>query len=367
MGERDRQLQTATQSWPAHVSFSLTGKWLHRELIDASTSVGIGRFLQDVSGPFSSYYLECRLAEGESRVDFLASLTSACVQAAYDSATVMRRAGGSAPSWTGVERFLKEWANPATRLHSEVPMVWLEFDHVHDATSHPPGPSFHMCVERDYLSRSGGTVAPKEDDGRQRELLATSFDILLGAPLPLELSQGLSVCLQAARPSGRIIHVSAMLARTPVAIKLYGCIPARVFPDYLREIGWPGSFEALSRLMDEFCSHETIDEMIYFDLAFDERMTAYAGIVFSQPQLSAASNRDPRRTALLERLVGAGLCTPHKRDALSQWPGTARVQYPGSVEVARMHRWLDVKVSLHPNRPVEAKAYLGFRPAFSLF
>lgn len=230
-----------------------------------------------------------------------------------------------------------------------------------------PAPSFHACLDSGYLQQMGHRTPPAEGPEDPDEVLQTAFEIVLERPPTAAAAHALHTCLAALAPGERMIHVSAMLARTPASIKLYGAAPAPALAGYLQRIGWPGRIDELDALLHRFCTPSTVDSTIYFDLAIDEQLTPYIGIVFSQLQLDGPENRDPQRKALLALMVDAGLCTPEKRDALLQWPGNARVHYAGEPAPARLRRWLDLKLGQRPGRGLEAKAYLGFMPVFSLF
>jgi hypothetical protein len=345
---------------------------LHRDLIDPAALDRIKTLARRWPALFSSYYLECRLEEGEARVDFLASIVdmarpdtapSDLARAAAELAPL----GEGDPAWARVVRFARAWAAPASPLRARIPLLWLEFDDVNGASGAALSPCLHACIDHAYMRLGGKAAGIDDGEGARGQMLDAVFEALLERSLPPAIASALGRCAERALPQGRILHASAMLSRSPAAIKLYGCLPAEGLWSYLQAIGWPGRADELRRLLDEFSSPSTSDDTIYFDLAIEERLTPYLGVVFSQPQLRAAQNRDPRREALLGLLARAGLCASHKRDALVQWPGSVRVQYPGSSEPMRMQRWLDIKLCYHPEMPARAKAYLGFMPRFSLF
>lgn len=365
--------------WSMHETIALAGAWVPGNLIDPAVLARIEACSRRLPDAFSSYYLECRLGDGDPRVDLLASiLATASVARTPDPAGAAGQPGdglaaaldqldGNAPGWGQVGRFVHTWRDPASLLHRRIPLIWLEFDDMHRAARDAvPGACFHLCLDSDYLRQTGHRALPAEGPEQPEAVLRAALDVLLEPALPAAAARALYTCLAALAPGERMIHVSAMLARTPASIKLYGRAPAPALADYLQRIGWPGRAGDLEGLLRRFCTRSTIDDDVYFDLAIDEQLTPYIGIVFSQLQLDAAARRDPQRRALLALLVDAGLCTPEKRDALLAWPGSARVRYAGASAPARLRRWLDLKVGQRPGRALEAKAYLGFMPVFSL-
>lgn len=367
-------------TWPTHETIALIEPRLSPALIDPAVLAPLRAHAHRLPDPFASHYLECRLEEDDARVDWLASIAAAPHAGADQDEHARQTAalaglGKHGPAWARVGRFLRAWNQPAAGLRERIPLLWLEFDDLLRAPGQLPDPCFHACVDSAYMGGGPGG----EDAGQAREpgggkarasaqtTWATALDILLDGQLPAASARALATCFERLPAAGRMIHVSVMLARTPAAIKLYGCVPVQSLEGYLRDIGWEGRASVLSGLLDRFCTPATIDEMVYFDLAIDAYPTSYIGIVFSQLQLSSEHNRDPRREALLARLVDARLCAPHKRDALLAWPGSERVRYESSPRPTRLRRWLDVKLAWYPDGRARAKAYLGFMPVFSLF
>lgn len=364
-------------TWPTHESVALIERWLPPALIDPAVLEPLRAHAHRLPDAFASHYLECRLEGNDARVDWLASIAAGAHAGVKRDAHARQVAalaglGKHGPAWARVGRFLRAWNQPAARLRERIPLLWLEFDDLRQGPAQVPDPCFHACVDSAYMGagrqgQAGGQLAGKPQDPCLQSTWAAALDILLDGQVPVANARALATCFERLPAAGRIIHVSAMLARTPAAIKVYGCVPVPSLEGYLRDIGWAGRISVLNGLLDRFCTPATIDGMVYFDLAIDTCPTSYVGIVFSQLQLRSEHNRDPRREALLARLVEARLCAPHKRDALLQWPGSDRVHHAGSSRPTRIRRWLDIKVAWHPDGRARAKAYLGFMPVFSLF
>src|SRR5688572_26808216 len=61
---------------------------------------------------------ECRLTDGDDRVDYLA-----CVQVDQrpELATLLDR-----PACAGIGDFVRDWIDPGSVLHANVPLLWLE-------------------------------------------------------------------------------------------------------------------------------------------------------------------------------------------------------------------------------------------------
>ena len=111
------------------------------------------------------------------------------------------------------------------------------------------------------------------------------------------------------------------------------------------------------------------------DVALDLSPNGLARHIGLECYLARGPSEEPRWTLLLDHLVGEGLCSPEKAQALLRWPGIDRQAtspvWPSSLEVAdrflgglvvsyffrRIHH---VKVTFDSGRPREAKAYLIF-------
>lgn len=357
--------------WSMQETMALANPWLPGHLADSPVFARIGECARCLPELFSSYYLEYRLRDGDPRVDLLASIVAPAEagRVHLERARVAAELAGlpaDSLAWARVKRFARAWADPEDQLHAQIPLVWLEFDDMHRDAGGAPEPCFHACVDRGYLQHGDRSAGADGEEGA-RAALERLLTVLLGQPLPAATSRALHACCEGLPPGGRMIHVSVMLSRTPAAIKLYAGVPRQHLHGYLQRIEWPGCTRTLDTLLDGFCLPTTVDDTIYLDLALEEQVSPYLGIVFSQMQLGVGDNCDPQRKVLLDRLVASGLCTPEKRDAALTWPGSTRVVHARSSTPARLRRWLDIKLGFRPGLPLEAKAYLGISPVFSLF
>jgi hypothetical protein len=313
-------------------------------------------------------YLELRLgAAGSDQVDLLVSAATN-----HDRHSLRRRLGtgsGCDPALDPLRGFLAHWTSPDSMLYDQVPLTWLEFDHM-EATDHPVG-SIGVCLAPAYLDPHA-TLPPQSPD----QVLPVLFESLRasrGEGTTPDERAAFERCFQHLPGDALWIHLSVMLSRDPVELKLYGVFPqAEVLP-YLARIGWAGDRGAVARLIERTCTPERTAGQIYLDLPvtgmFDPAQ-AGLGIVFGQQHLRLAPpgpERHPGRTPLLDLLTSDGLCTPAQRSSLIDWSGVDRAVpvVEASAGLVDVQRWLDIKVAYHPRRPLMAKAYLGFlaRPA----
>lgn len=305
----------------------------------------------------SFHYLECRLGGGHERVDFLV-----CVTTEDGGREVLARTFGHAPgatvAWDQLHAFCSRWVDPSSCLHEETPLIWLELDAV-QRDSVAASPSIHYCVHSD-LTRSGRALvlgSAKPSASRYEELWNEGLSVLLPPSRVRPSIELLHRCLDGLRDCGRMDHVSVMLGRSPATVKMTATILPRHLPGFLSRIDWPGSTDGLERLFGDV---NVPPEAIQFDVDFGTEVIPSVGIgIFDDPV-------DASRQELLDRLVGLGLCTHSKRDALLPWPGSECHVFEGHRWPARINRRLDVKLVYRSPGSVTAKAYLGFGAKFSL-
>lgn len=358
--------------WPCGETLAFIEPHVPREIVAPPTFARLYTLAALLPDALSSYYVECRLAAKATQVDFLP-----CVAA--DPGGRERWARPRPPAgrferlrghalWQRVDEFVTDWADPASPLYTQVPLVWLEFDHLEEPPATIPLPSFWWSVgpEYDQEPEQPGT-GEAMDLETYRQVTDRAFALLLGRALPPATQRDLWACFGRLPAGGRIIHVSVMFTRRPVCVKVYGVVPSPHFVTYLEHIGWPGSRPEVAALLATFCTAATTDSNTFFDVTIEESLTPKLGIAFSQLQLDTLPDRDPTRRRLWDLWVEAGLCTPEKREALVRWPGSFRATFSGQAWPTRVHKWVDAKLVYQPGAALEAKAYLGFMPSFSLF
>jgi len=356
--------------WPLQETLQFIEPSVPPALVSAQAFTHIKQLAQQLPTGLSSYYLECRLTTEAEQVDFLACATTpeggrellAGKNTAFPPHLL------EASLWQRIHHFCRQWATPTSALHARVPLVWFEFDHAESTPSALPSPSFCFCLDRTYLQRgSWSQRQPSQDSGQDKNLAKNGLQLLLDQPLARQNEHVFDTCFDALPEGGRIIHISAMIARQPSVVKLYGVVPTVQLVPYLTRLGWPGSFRELAAIMADFCRTNTVDHNTYLDLSLGASISPRLGLAFAQQQIEQLPGQDFARRALLDLCVQHGLCSPAKRDALVLWPGRLRAVFPGDTLPTRFRKWLDIKLVYHPDQPLEAKGYLGFMPYFSLF
>nr|HMN30399.1 hypothetical protein [Caldilineaceae bacterium] len=268
-------------------------------------------------------------------------------------------------SWRPIRCFLRQWAEPATLLHQQSPMVWLEFDRVNQAWPVVPLPGVCFCLDSDYVEKQPHEAQRNPlSRERYRALFTAALAILYGQPISATVQRHLLACYDHLPASGRLIHLSAMLGRQPPALKVYAAVARDDLLTYLSQIGWPGSDAELGAMLAEFYADLSL---VFVDLTIEECIAPRIGLAYSQVHLKNRGRADARWTSLLDRCVATGCCTAEKRAALLTWPGSTRQPWPGRTWPVRLSRWLDLKLVYQPGQPLQVKGYLGFMQTFSLF
>jgi hypothetical protein len=308
-------------------------------------------------------YLECRLGSAEhAQVDLLVSAATTFERRALQAALAARHPDDRA-GLPPLRRLLERWCARESALHDQVPLAWLEFDHIEREVD--PTGNVCVCLVPAYLDPF---AALPEQTASQMHVVALESILAISArPAAPAASELLQTCFAALPDGGRWIHLSVMLARDPVQLKLYGVFPRRALLPYLHDIGWAGNRALIEQQLDRTCPTQRTADSIYVDLPVDgmrEPALASLGLAFGQQHLRTSGDCDPTRRALLDSLVGDALCTPAQRDALLAWPGREpRVGVAdgrGVPDAIEVQRWLDIKLVCPPSASLQAKAYLGF-------
>jgi hypothetical protein len=351
-------------TWPLGETLEYIEPYLSGQLVSAETFSRVKTMATILPEAMSSYYLECRLTAQANQVDFLTSALSA------EGREIL---AGNSPKidlsdeilknslWRRIRDFFKYWAEPTSPLYEQVPLIWLEFDKVSEALPAVPLPSLCFCLSPEYMQRgTDNHLSPQQ----YQKLIKTALEPLFNYPLLPQTEQNLFACFDLLPPDGHIIHISAMLARHPPTLKVYGCIPREQLLTYLRCLGWTGSIAEIDKFISTFCP--TLNP-IFIDLTVGDTIASRIGLAFSQIHLGRLPRSDPKWSSLLEQLVESSLCAPEKREGLLNWPGSSQITFRNEAWPTRLDRWLDLKIVYQPQQPLEAKGYLGFMPRFSLF
>jgi hypothetical protein len=258
-----------------------------------------------------------------------------------------------------LQGILREWIepdrHPGLRGTSN---LWLEFDLPRDGLSERAIPEMllrpSVCVQMAH---------GEEDRGGDPCWVLESLlpKIHGGALSPAQRRAGARV-LAAVPPEARLLYVFSLLPRGEGAVRLeFFGVPDRKVVEVVEKAGAGMTAERVAE------AAALLGEVERPHLSFDLLPDGISPRVGLEGSFRGLPRREPRWGALFDRLEGAGLCCPAKRQAVFAWPGystarTASAVWP-SVEgrpVPGFHvRSLShVKLVCRSDRPLEAKVYL---------
>jgi hypothetical protein len=300
------------------------------------------RIFERIPDEAASHYLEYRLNSG-CQIDVLTCTGKRTIAASFDQQLGPERSR----RWAENVEVLREWASGDSEL-SLSPLMYFEYDGGDDFIEEEPEANLSVLVEPEYLSRnwlglhgsSSGEVA----------LGRAAFRRLLPASQREPCLAVLDRLYAALPPLGAIPHAPVMTARKPVTAKPYVILPRESVFDFLREIGWPGSMEALRDLLATYYS--PFRHSIYLDLTITDRVEERLGLATSQFQRREADFSTLDWWKLPKELQNF-------KDELRDWTGHTEERQER--ERVWLRRWLDTKAVLNSGK-VEYKAYLGFGP-----
>lgn len=311
------------------------------------------------------HYLECRLAPGVARVDYQItsklSAGSGPIIAGRRPSSDFPPAWLASPAWERIQAFFRTWDDEASTLRRFAPIAGLEFD-LEGPEPDPPVPQVLFCIDPRMDHAFHASLEPPPSDAAVRDAIVNAFSVLRGRSLARASEHALARCFDVLPTGGRIIHLAALIARPGDVIRCVALLPTETVLDYLGRIGWRGPWEAVCeatrRLGRPGASHVKIDVDIddgvlpKFALAAEFTQDGASGYLHALP--------------FLDELVRMGLCCGYKRDALAGWPGRGPVEMAGYGWPITLERHMDFKLVVWPDERLEAKAYLGLHPCFSL-
>lgn len=302
-----------------------------------------------------SFAFECRLGEGQRRVDFLTCVTQGWGCDELGALGPGARGPLAGPAWERIAAFCKEWES--SELLRGVSFFWLEFD-LPGAVKGSPPPFPTVCVQPGF--RRGQLVkSPGREAEQIRRRTWRTLEVLSGGPMPRAVERSVARCFEALPPGSGVMHVAPFTVRGADTVRLVLYMPRRRLPEYLARIGWPGRpAEVEERVMGLLDFSGIVD--LYLDVG--ERVLEPVGMGYPVPETPG----DPRGPILLDRLVAAGLCTPQKRDGLLQWVGRESAMLPGAQWPSQLLRTASIKLVHRPRQPIEAKAYVELEARFAL-
>lgn len=313
-------------------------------------------------------YLECRLRRGAERVDLIVRvdqrgrdiLTGDNPVISLDAALQRH------PVWRGVRALARGWSDPLSSLYRGIERVWLEFD-VQETDVTPT--SSDWLAPGVFIEFAREVYAQHRREDRLGVAMAVLRSLTPDGMTPA-MVRNLRRCWELL-PSGAVIpYVGLFPARGSDAVRV--CIAGlgdAELPSYLRALRWPGSYRDLHAAMTGFLPPGRVarPRMAIVNLDVGAELGAGTGIEYILSH-AAQLRGNILEKEFLDHLVGIGLCSAPKCDALLAWPATSLQIMPHELWRSRVSRRVNhLKLGYRADGPAQVKAYLSasheFQPA----
>lgn len=323
-------------------------RWLPPVLVPEPWRWRIHELAGQLPAAFHWALLECRLTRDDPRVDF-----SVCASVAEGGrerlATLTPHE--AAPAWLDATRcFAEAWAR-ADSPFGDLPSIGLEYDLPSEGGTR--GPSVFVCTEPSFPLMGPTPMAPS----RMKEWLARGLSLLAARRIEPATLDAVERCARCLPEDGRILHVASMPERGTRGLRVCAVMSSASIPGWLEAIGWPGEFQRVEQAL------EPCGPLSWMGLNIEVSQTVEPYFAIEQV---IHGNADACRK-VAGRLVRLGMADPVKAEAAARWLGDETVDLPGVDWHVNIQRQLYFKIIPHPDGRMEAKAYLGIAPRFSLF
>jgi hypothetical protein len=326
-----------------------------RALVGAGARDQILAVADELSVPVHAVCYECRLRRDDGRVDLAVCLLPMRTVGIDGVLGRLGRDHLAAPPWRRCLALLAAWSDPSSELAAQVPFACVAFDLPVDRAverAAVPVPGLSLCIDREFFTRQRGlpTGLPAPVSALRTLAADCHRRLCSEAPPPASLAL-LERCLSSDDVIAK--HVSFMLSRTPMAVKLDVRVPIGGLAALLRRIEWPGPADGVVARVRALASRQRHVQLnLVLAPGLDENLEV-------ELLTSAAEAGDDERTAVLKNLVDEGHCDPAKVAVLLRNSQHPVYRDPEGQIVAR--NWY-LKAKLRGDRIAEVKAYLGLLP-----
>lgn len=256
--------------------------------------------------------------------------------------------------WKNIYRFCSEWRNRESILSTHISDLWFEFDDL-ELKNVLPRP----CL---FFSPISLNRKKTPDITGNIPWLFDTLAMLFGSSLDTPIIRNIKNCIEELPGNGAIFQMGAMLPRKQESVRLCTVMPIKDYPTFLQNIGWRGSFDYLITLLESLAR---LADGIFVDIDIWEEISPKAGIecVYRESKSPNREQENIDLKRLLDYLTGLNLCTKEKAELLMEWINEPLEECEDGNVVKRSLS--HIKVVLHPDNAIEAKAYMLqrlFRP-----
>ncbi|MDQ1318504.1 MAG: hypothetical protein QG588_2166, partial [Candidatus Poribacteria bacterium] len=331
---------------------------LNNKLVSPQAFSNVVAIANRLPNAISSFILESRVGENDSRVDF-----STCVIASEDGQNILVDFLNNSsntltenPLWNNIREFCIHWADQTSILYGNIPFIWLEFDLDYEPMKAMPVPSVFISLDRTQSANFNPKIY-RYDIPKCQKAVEMSLE-LLNRPVSSKIQQNLSACLELLPDKERLPHIGVMLSRQSDSIRITVNIPEDRVLEYLTCVGWTGQMTFVKEILTKFYSCRMSKILVSLDIA--DTILPDIGIEFGFHTLSQT---DLKALLFFDRLEKFGLCTSEKHNALLSWSGFSWETYPGDSWPTKLWRSIShIKILSRSGSPLMAKAYLWFSP-----
>jgi hypothetical protein len=321
------------------------------------------RLTDNLPGEISTFFgLECPMASGRKDADFLFCSTqqerhTAIIAGSHPVVQLPDNLVESDP-WETVVKFCQAWESEKSDLNGGIHNLWLEFDV--GGSDGPWDPSLFFGLEYDHNPTVNEVL-----EVTKRALHFLDRDALSGPRL-----KTLERVFNKVPDNTRIFQVGVMLARRSSACRI--CIrgiPPAHLAGFLADVGYQGNLDELSAFID---NTNGFFDSVALDLDIGDEIGDKVGLEFSFDLNDDALSRIE---GFLSHCVDLGLTdletmqslldfhfVTHSGEESGLWPEKLLKQAAlfGVGSIGFIACWLHhVKIDFHPNKPINAKAYLA--------
>jgi hypothetical protein len=307
--------------------------------------------------PIVNGLIECRLGADNLLADLSQHILASNSEPDILMNHIIRSGLSDIPVWFRIQEFCTQWQMQSSSIYDAVDGIGFEMD-ADTCCRQPRLPSFFLRLKKDGLSAD-----------EKQSALEEGLQILLGKLGPFPWQNVLHRCFTFGK--ARLIYIGVMLARNADVLRVE-FIPQStesIIP-LLKHIGWSGDESKLEFLIGQLSGFRAYINLLHVDIA-----SAALPKIGLSCICRAGPDRKPDWSSLLDRLVEAGLCLPHKRDGVLDWDGFAdptssNVPWPDNIiaqsllkpnHLSIFERDIShIKVVYQPGMPLETKAYLRF-------
>jgi hypothetical protein len=329
-------------------------RWLPDALVPPASRKWIYDLSRSLPEPWNTRLFECRLAADDDRVDY--QLCAMKLDGVPQALRAALKSGAPVAGLGSCGDVVREWVEPGTTIHREVPVIWIEFD---EAGHHAPDPFAYAIADPQFLEylHPHRPAPPSPSPRHVRAVAQVWLPWLTHHPPEERQLDQLEACARALPEGGRLYALAAMSQRGTSDLRVVAAMPHRTVAGWLDRIGWRGDRQQLHWILESLGTVEH-DRSVYIDVG--ERVRDAVAIDFGP--LWHGTRWEP----LIDRLVVAGLADADKARAAVAWRGRARIDFDSARWPLHTLRHLGIKL-VASGGTVQAKAYLMLAARAGLF